>query len=124
MTVSQEAQNFAWLLARRDFYGKTLLNQQGAPLRDQVEALTALREDLAGRILHREDTRALREMLYLDLALERFDESWSLTIYGLLFVVGQALSAIALCTLVMSRLSAARQALKKVLAPIIGDHHE
>ncbi len=45
--------------------------QQGAAVRDQVETITALREDLAGRISHREDTRALREMLYLDLALEQ-----------------------------------------------------
>ena len=45
--------------------------QQGAGLRDQVETLTALREGLAGRTAHQGDARALREMLYLDLALEQ-----------------------------------------------------
>ncbi len=42
-----------------------------APLRTQVEGITQLREALAERIRSTSDTLAVREMLYLDLALEQ-----------------------------------------------------
>ena len=42
-----------------------------APLRDQAETITSLREGLAARISQQGDARMVREMLYLDLALEQ-----------------------------------------------------
>lgn len=47
------------------------LRQQGASLIDQVKTITALRESLTDAVPRQEDTRAIREMLYLDLALEQ-----------------------------------------------------
>ena len=50
-----------------------LYDQRGnsAPLRDQVETITSLREGLKVRFVQQGDARAVREMLYLDLALEQ-----------------------------------------------------
>ena len=42
-----------------------------APLRERAETITLLREGLAARIHQHEDAYAVREMLYLDLALEQ-----------------------------------------------------
>jgi alpha-glucan,water dikinase len=43
----------------------------GAPLHDQAETITSLREGLQAGIPHQGDAHAAREMLYLDLALEQ-----------------------------------------------------
>ena len=43
----------------------------GAPLRDQAETITSLREGLQAGIPHQGGAHAAREMLYLDLALEQ-----------------------------------------------------
>jgi alpha-glucan,water dikinase len=44
--------------------------QQGDKLVSQVETITELREGVDRKIQHTEDTQAIRELLYLDLALE------------------------------------------------------
>jgi len=51
----------------------TLYEQRhdGASLREQMETITLLREGFDQRIAHQRDARAVREMLYLDLALEQ-----------------------------------------------------
>jgi len=45
--------------------------RDGAPLSDQVKTITALREGLSAGTQKQKDAHAIREMLYLDLALEQ-----------------------------------------------------
>ena len=47
------------------------LRQQGADLHQQATAITILREGLDAAMARQQDSRAIREMLYLDLALEQ-----------------------------------------------------